>query len=61
MDKICGTCRWWERRIGVYTNGPCRRYPPQVTNRPGQALFEWPITITTDFCGEHTPKEPPHD
>lgn len=60
QEPRCETCRFWDGRIIGLTHipGECRRYPPQITARPGQAMQEWPSTIYRDWCGEHQPKGP---
>lgn len=48
----CYTCRFWEGQ-GIRQRGPkgvCRRFPPVVTPRNPDGVF--PITLTTDWCGE---------
>lgn len=67
MDKTCGTCRWWGGRISgrVENPGPCNRYPPTVWPHGqfgiGVERFNVRPTMRAgSFCGEHTPKEPPH-
>ena len=47
MRKTCETCAWWTE-LGKH-QGLCRRFPPlgDVYTR----------TASTDWCGEHAPKE----
>ncbi|NYZ12080.1 hypothetical protein HL658_05925 [Azospirillum sp. RWY-5-1] len=48
----CYTCRFWEG-LGMRGRGPkgvCRRFPPVVTPRNPDGRF--PLTLTTDWCGE---------
>jgi hypothetical protein len=48
----CYTCRFWEGQ-GLRGRGPkgvCRRFPPVVTPRNPDGRF--PVTLSTDWCGE---------
>ena len=71
----CKECRWFEPqrtesdshdfKTGTTTFiqvGICRKYPPQRTvfQDDGRTLCGWPITRSTDWCGEwetHIPSE----
>ncbi|CAK0770305.1 conserved hypothetical protein [Azospirillaceae bacterium] len=57
--ETCYTCRYWIGQ-GVRERGPkgsCRRYPPVVTNRHPEGVF--PISLSTDWCGEWQRALPP--
>lgn len=53
MDKTCGTCRWFYAE-----QQECRRRAPIFHEACG-SIFPQNMS-PDDFCGEHTPKEPPH-
>ena len=76
MSETCKTCRWWVRgwmarsgqaggSVGYvwqlpqadYPSGECRRWPPTR----GLGARDFSSTLQDDWCGEHTPKEKPHD
>ena len=54
----CETCCYWIRLPSdTHTDnqdGDCRRYPPQLLHDPEDGTYAvWPITETTDYCGEY--------
>lgn len=68
----CETCRFWARDPfgralgGPHTDGSvsdCRRNAPIAVKADRYPLANavWPQTHKLDFCGEHQPKEAPHD
>jgi len=61
MDT-CETCRWWGGRVvgRTYTPGECRRYPP-IKFGLGPREQGRPFMDISDLCGEHRPKDHPHD
>lgn len=60
MDRTCATCRHGERLGPDHPYVRCRRNPPSYgTEHPfdKQGKVRWPLTLSTDWCGEHQPKE----
>lgn len=60
----CETCRWWYDPVWSLNRfaGDCRRYPPTVVMvhfNAHDAIF--PSTTAQQLCGEHQPKDPPHE
>lgn len=61
--ETCETCRFWEMMTSPFavhtadpTIGMCRRYPPpKASNKTLNDFF--PHTESSDWCGEHSPKE----
>lgn len=58
MSERCETCRFWQLTGQAYSSqvpshGTCRRRSPSVTSVSGG----WPYSSSTDWCGEHEPKE----
>lgn len=49
----CETCRFAVQNVLSLS---CRRYPPQITARVGQAPQIWPQVSKSDWCGEHKEK-----
>lgn len=69
-EKTCETCRWRGRFYkpadhGVTVGDPtymCRRRAPFVTGGlHAPTMTVWPWIHITDWCGEHQPKDTPHD
>lgn len=66
-EPKCETCRYWLNSgpdapdAGGY--GTCRRFPPIAAEftafeEGGMAhVGRWPDTASTDWCGEHKPRE----
>lgn len=57
----CVSCIWWLLQPDIRTKsdlrlGQCRAESPRSMQRAdGQMLTRWPLTIETDFCGDHEP------
>ena len=49
-EERCGNCRWW---VTTYYQLECRRHPPTAWGDEGRP--RWPMTLVSDWCGEHTP------
>lgn len=62
MNPPCATCAVWSEKADQYVIregdepvliekgfGVCRRHAPTTIG----ALSNWPVTLSTDFCGEH--------
>lgn len=60
MSATCETCRFWDGVAGIQ-RADCRRNAPIFPSSPYALGREWPHTYPTDFCGEHQPKDQPHD
>lgn len=69
-DEKCETCRWrgdfYKPADQDVTKGgetyKCRRHAPVVTGGlHSQTMTVWPWVRKFDFCGEHSPKDFPHD
>lgn len=62
---ICGECRFADPNVfddDSEGNGPvlgmlCRRYPPSIFWDGEQAAQTSPSVESTDWCGEHQPRE----
>lgn len=59
MDKTCETCRFEDER-------ECRRLPPRwrvhlFIYGIGWSSAAFPKIDMDDWCGEHQPKDHPHD
>jgi hypothetical protein len=48
----CGNCAHWEGN-SEGTAGFCLRFPPVVIVDDEEACTVWPITESTERCGEH--------
>lgn len=61
MTKTCETCRWWQKWLGTVAQpdigGACKRFPPMIVQPLSRAPAFQPATRSTDWCGEHQPKE----
>lgn len=74
----CETCIFWKKddeSYGYTPPGTCRRSAPVglaslvkiSDHKPSKtvgAAYSWPITLSTDWCGEHAtplPEEPKED
>jgi hypothetical protein len=52
MEEICENCEFWEALIdNEMEQGFCRRHSPRHMS-PRNGLARWPITDSTDWCGE---------
>ena len=57
--RCCGNCQYHQKLEEAH--GKCRRYPPHI---PSLALTSsgpfgiFPITLSTELCGEHRPLLP---
>jgi hypothetical protein len=64
-DRTCATCRWWNGTPAHFVNaypplgyGKCFRFPPTVLRLlGGEEEQHRPVMKSTDWCGEHAPKE----
>jgi hypothetical protein len=63
MVEKCETCRFsHEARSDIKLS--CRRYPPQLVgdkNHGRADRAEFPAVYPSAWCGEHQPKDSPHD
>lgn len=59
-NPTCETCGWWSDPIagGPPARGMCRRSPPIIMQGGAVNKYPWPVTKSTDYCGEHQPRQP---
>lgn len=65
-QEACETCKYYEPREDLYSDGRCRRHPPQPfvstrwdTNDAASDVvchFEFPMMSRKDWCGEWATK-----
>jgi len=60
----CSSCRFWDLDTNRNPDdvGICRRYPPTIPNAQSsvddyQDYPVWPLTLDSEWCGEHKPKK----
>jgi hypothetical protein len=56
MNKTCSTCKYWNK-FNSDPEGECRRNAPNARVEQRDSKYRsinWPITIETDWCGDHT-------
>lgn len=67
-EPRCETCRWWGKTVyNPQSYGPCKKrapiavplFAPAAANPSAITAVEpgWPLTHSTDFCGEHAPAQ----
>lgn len=61
MNATCDSCRWWEdEHEDPEGSGICRRYAPKPRvfedSDVGPKYPIWPLTLNTEWCGEHQHK-----
>lgn len=54
--RVCATCDHWHAHDSVL-RGECRRHAPPCAPTALAAYARWPLTQSTDRCGEHRPRE----
>ena len=50
--KACGTCKFFRLIDKGAGEGKCRRFPPCLMPTSGGGPNEFPVTDTSDWCGE---------
>ena len=55
MIGTCNLCMYWAT-LTSYVYGSCHRYPP-LTTVDNLAIRIWPMTKSTDYCGEFKPSQ----
>lgn len=55
----CSSCRFWDRNTNQVSEevGICRRYPPSIPplqrSEDCETFAVWPLTVDSEWCGEH--------
>jgi len=56
MKRTCTECRWWSKSESLSTTqqllGKCHRKAPAMRSDGIRLSAVWPITLSTDFCGD---------
>lgn len=53
--RVCATCDHWNAADSVL-RGECRRHAPPCVPTALASYARWPLSQSTDWCGEHQPR-----
>ena len=60
-EPECSSCKFWDRNTNRVSEevGICRRYPPSIPplqrSDDCEDFAVWPLTVDSEWCGEHKP------
>ena len=56
-NQKCQNCRFYNvnKKLFTITRGKCHRYPPQLYFENKDDPSEFPIVVSTNWCGEWQP------